>query len=198
MTKKSARTMSRYALLLVLALTACSNASQGPPSRAENACEIKRERPSWFKAMEKTEKRWGAPVPVQLATFYQESSFEPRARTPRTYALGFIPTGRVSSAYGYAQAIDGTWEWYQDETGRNYAKRHKFHDASDFMGWYMAKTVKTNGVHPNDAYRQYLAYHEGHSGYARGSYNSKAWLQNVAAKVQRRADTYAEQLRYCP
>ena len=66
------------------------------------------------------------------------------------------------------------------------------------MGWYMAKTVKTNGVHPNDAYRQYLAYHEGHSGYARGSYNSKAWLQNVAAKVQRRADTYAEQLRYCP
>ena len=182
MTNLSTRRMSRYALLLLLALSACSGASQGPPDDVENACAIKRDRPSWFRAMSATERRWGAPVHVQLATLYQESTFRPRARTPRKYFLGFIPAGRVSSAYGYAQAIDGTWDWYRDETGRRYAKRHRFHDATDFMGWYMSKTTREAGVSPGDAYNQYLAYHEGHSGY----------------RVQSRAERYQIQLAACP
>ncbi|MSU89467.1 lytic transglycosylase [Rhodobacteraceae bacterium 2CG4] len=191
--------MSRYALLLLLvALTACAGASQGPPDNVENACEIKRERPSWYRAMKATENRWGVPVHVQMATLYQESTFRPRARTPRTFFLGFIPTGRVSSAYGYAQAIDGTWDWYRDETGRRSARRDRFYDASDFMGWYMSKTTKQSGVDPADAYRQYLAYHEGHAGFARGSYTAKPWLVNTAARVQARSTKYSEQLRYCP
>ncbi len=191
------RPRRRHALLLLVALSACSGGSQGPPRNAENACEIKRERPSWFRAMAATEKRWGVPVEVQLSTMYQESSFRPRARTPRTWFLGIIPTGRVSSAYGYAQAIDGTWEWYRDETGRRFAKRDRFHDASDFMGWYMAKTA-AKGVQPDDAYSHYLAYHEGHTGYARGSWKAKPWLQNTAARVQARSDRYAQQLAGCP
>jgi len=143
------------------------------------------------------DRRWGAPVHVQLATLYQESSFRPKARTPRKYFLGFIPAGRQSSAYGYAQAIDGTWEWYQEDTGRWRAKRHRFPDASDFMGWYMAKSTQSNGIAADDAYAQYLAYHEGHSGFRRGSHNGKPWLLNTAARVQSRAAMYAVQLQGC-
>ncbi len=188
--------MSRFALLLLFVLAACSS-SQGPPSNVEDACAIKRDRPSWFRAMEDTERRWGAPVHVQLATFYQESTFRPNARTPRKWFLGFIPNGRISSAYGYAQAIDGTWDWYREDTGRRGAKRNHFPDASDFMGWYMARTMETNGVSFDDAYNQYLAYHEGHSGFARGSYNSKGWLVSTARRVDERAARYREQLQYC-
>lgn len=193
----SRRRMSRYVLMFLVVLTACSGAGQGPPRDAENACAIKRERPGWFNAMSRTEQRWGVPVNVQLATLYQESSFRPKARTPRTYFLGFIPTGRVSSAYGYAQAINGTWDWYREDSGRRGARRHNFSDATDFMGWYMAKTTQSSGVSPSDAYSQYLAYHEGHSGFARRSYSTKPWLQNTASRVQARAGRYAEQLRSC-
>ena len=189
--------MSRFAVIFLVVLTACSGNSQGPPSNIDNACAIKRDRPAWFRAMNKTERRWGAPVHVQLATFYQESSFRPKAKTPRKWFLGFIPAGRVSSAYGYAQAIDGTWDWYRKDTGRRGAKRHNFYDASDFMGWYMARSTQELGIPPNDAYNHYLAYHDGHNGYARGTYRRKAWLQNTAAKVQSRAARYQSQLMSC-
>ena len=65
------------------------------------------------------------------------------------------------------------------------------------MGWYMATTMTRIGVEPGDAYNHYLAYHEGHTGYARGSYHRKSWLMNTAAKVQARSDRYREQLAFC-
>ena len=190
--------MSRYAVLLLVTLAACSGAGQGPPRNVENACAIKADRPSWFRAMDRTQNRWGVPVEVQLATLYQESTFRPKAKTPRKFFLGFIPNGRVSSAYGYAQAIDGTWRDYQRDTGRHGARRDNFADATDFMGWYMAETMARIGVEPHDAYNHYLAYHEGHTGYARGSYTRKSWLLNTAAKVQARSTLYREQLAFCP
>ncbi len=189
--------MTRWPFLLLALLAACSGGSEGPPSNAENACAIQYERPGWFRAMYQTQARWGVPVEVQLATLYQESSFRPKAKTPRTFFLGFIPTGRVSSAYGYAQAIDGTWDWYKSDTGRRFASRSNFQDASDFMGWYMSRTTDQYGVLPQDAYNHYLAYHEGHSGYGRGSYRRKSWLMNTAAKVDARAATYRSQLAMC-
>lgn len=158
---------------------------------------MKSERPGWFRAMSKTESRWGAPVYVQLATFYQESTFRPKARTPRKYIFGFIPNGRISSAYGYAQALDGTWGDYKADTGRWRAKRDDFSDASDFMGWYMSKSRTRNSIPMSDAYHQYLAYHEGHAGFSRGSYNRKGWLLNTAARVSNRAERYRDQLINC-
>ena len=190
--------MKRWPILILFALAACSGNSEGPPRNFYDACAMRAERPEWFDAMERTEARWGVPVEVQLATLYQESGFRPRARTPRTYAFGFIPTGRVSSAYGYAQAIDGTWEWYRDETGRRFARRHDFHDATDFMGWYMSKATETLGIPPDDAYNHYLAYHEGHAGFGRQSYWAKRWLMETAARVDRRAAMYRGQLDACP
>jgi hypothetical protein len=49
----------------------------------------------------------------------------------------------------------------------------------------------------SDARNQYLAYHEGHAGYRRGSYNAKPWLLRVADSVADRAATYEMQLVSC-
>ena len=65
------------------------------------------------------------------------------------------------------------------------------------MGWYMDATARRLGIAKSDAQNQYLAYHEGRTGFARGSYNGKPWLINVAAKVGQRARRYDDQLRLC-
>jgi hypothetical protein len=57
--------------------------------------------------------------------------------------------------------------------------------------------VERLGIAPDDARNQYLAYHEGHSGYARGSYNAKPWLLRVASRVDERAEMYERQLVGC-
>lgn len=67
----------------------------------------------------------------------------------------------------------------------------------DFMGWFIYKTNKINGVSKWDARAQYLNYHEGWGGYRRGTYKSKAWLVKVAAKVDDRAKRYAAQYKTC-
>jgi hypothetical protein len=157
------------------------------------------ERPHWFYAMRQTEARWGVPVHVQLATIARESSFVADARPMRTERRMFFFTRQVprSSAYGYAQAIDGTWDWYLRDTGRRRADRANFADASDFIGWYMHTNLRRNGVPLHDAYNQYLAYHEGHGGFARRTYRQKAWLPPVARDVQNWANRYETQLRRC-
>ncbi|MEM8633205.1 MAG: lytic transglycosylase [Pseudomonadota bacterium] len=184
---------------LILVLTACGGGSGNyiAERKLVNACIIADERPKYLKAMKRTERKWGVPVAVQMATIYQESKFQGDARTPLQYSLGVIPMGRQSSAYGYAQALDGTWDEYKQETGKRRAKRNDIDDATDFIGWYMDKTEARNGIPKTDASRQYLAYHEGHRGYARGSYKKKSWLMRVADDVGDRAITYDAQLRSC-
>ncbi len=191
--------MSRILIVLfgVLFLASCGGGSKQPPSKLNDACSIARERPDYIKAFKSTERKWGVPVHVQMATIYQESRYRHDARTPHQYVLGVIPMGRQSSAYGFSQALDGTWDEYQKETGKRRAKRDRIRDASDFIGWYMNKSYERNGIHPSDTRNQYLAYHEGHSGYARGSHYSKTWLLNVANDVDARAKLYQAQLAGC-
>ena len=184
-------------LILLLILTACSGGRTDPPTKLDNACTILKEKKRWARDLKKVERRWGVPKEVILATIYHESRFVADARTPLRFALGVIPMGRQSSAYGYSQAIDSTWEWYRTSTSNRSAKRNRFHDAVDFMGWYMDKTLQKTGVAKTDAYNQYLAYHQGHTGYNRGSYRSQQWLLEVATKVQDRANMYAAQLSTC-
>ncbi len=184
-------------LMILVILTACSGAGLGPPRNLDNACAIKAQRPGWFKAMKNVENKWGVPTPVLMAAIYQESRFSPGARTPHRYALGVIPMGRQSSAYGYSQAIDGTWNGYKRAAGGFGARRDNFADSVDFMGWYMNESEKRNGISKFDMYNQYLAYHDGHTGYARGTYRNKKWLRRIAAKVEARAIMYQDQLRTC-
>ena len=180
---------------LILGLTACTTT---PPKNVTNLCEIFREKDDWYDAASDMNERWGVPIHVPMAMMYQESSFRSDALPPRDYILfGLIPWGRVSSAYGYSQAKTLTWEDYIRETGNSGADRDDFDDAIDFMGWFISKTYKINGVSKWDAYAQYLNYHEGWGGYKRKTYNKKAWLKKVAKKVNNRAYRYAKQLKSC-
>ena len=191
--------MSRLlrASVLLLMLASCGGGNFSAPRDLDNACSIVQERPRYYAAMQRAERRWGVPIHVQMATIHQESRFIGNARTPFRYTLGVIPMGRQSSAYGYSQALDGTWEEYQQETGRRSARRDRIQDATDFMGWYMDKSEKGLGISKHDARNQYLAYHEGRSGYARGSFRAKPWLMAVSDRVAARADLYRSQLVGC-
>jgi len=155
------------------------------------------ERKPYARAFRKVERKWGVPTHVMMAMIHQESKFDGNARTPHRFALGVIPMGRQSSAYGYSQALDGTWDEYREETGNRRARRNDFADATDFMGWYMTKTRDRLGIPLNDTYNQYLAYHDGHTGYKRGTWKSKGWLISVAGKVSARAEVYRSQLARC-
>ncbi|WP_340110371.1 transglycosylase SLT domain-containing protein [Pikeienuella sp. HZG-20] len=181
-----------------LILAACSSTPSGPPRNQADACSILDERGDWGAALADAERRWGAPPHVVMAIIWRESSFRADARPPKKYAmLGLIPNGRVSSAYGYPQALDGTWEWYQEETGATRADREDFSDAVDFVGWYLNKTQSMNGLPKSDAFGQYLAYHEGHTGYKRGGWRRNRWLVGAANEVAARAETYRTQLSRC-
>ena len=193
--------MSRLlrASMLLLLLAACGGGSSqfSAPRDLENACAIVRERPQYFRAMQATERKWGVPIHVQMATIHQESKFIGNAQTPHKFALGIIPMGRQSSAYGYSQALDGTWEEYQQDQNRRSARRDRISDATDFMGWYMDQSEKRLGIPKSDARSQYLAYHEGRTGFSRQSYLAKPWLVDVSARVQSRSSMYAQQLVAC-
>ncbi|CUI56225.1 transglycosylase SLT domain-containing protein [Cognatishimia activa] len=191
--------MSRHfrALIVLLLLAACGGGNNSAPRNLNDACSILNQRPKYARAFKATERRWGVPAHVQMATIYQESKFVSNARTPYRYVLGVLPMGRQSSAYGYAQALDGTWDGYRRATGRWSADRNNIFDATDFMGWYMNETRERNGISLRDARNQYLAYHEGHTGYSRGTYRNKAWLLRVSGEVASRADMYQRQLASC-
>lgn len=194
--------MGKILRLLAVGAVVALVASCGPrqfsaPRNLEDACALASERPQYFNAMRNAEQRWQVPVPVQMAIIHAESRFIGDARTPHRYAAGVIPMGRQSSAYGYSQALDGTWRDYQDETGRSRARRDNIHDATDFIGWYSHRSRDRNGIALSDARNLYLAYHEGHTGYANRSYNAKPWLLQLADRVEQRAIMYDMQLRSC-
>ncbi|MEL7182799.1 MAG: lytic transglycosylase [Pseudomonadota bacterium] len=187
-------------LACVLLLAACGGGGSGDgraPKNLDNACSILDQRPGYLRAFRSVERKWGVPVHVQMATIYQESKFISDARTPLRFALGVIPVGRQSSAFGYSQALDGTWKEYQAQEGGRRTRRDNIRDATDFMGWYMSKTNEVLGIPLTDARNQYLAYHDGRTGYRRGSYRSKPWLMRIAGEVAERAETYRGQLPFC-
>ena len=186
----------RSALLgaLILFLAACATT---PPAEVSDVCQIFREKTGWYEDAKKSRARWGVPVSVSMAFMHQESRFVATAKPPRKKLWGVIPGPRPSDSYGYSQAKNSTWEWYQRSTGNYGADRDDFGDAIDFIGWYNNVSNKELGIDKQDAFRLYLAYHEGHGGYRKQSYRSKDWLVDVARKVERQAKRYNGQLREC-
>jgi len=194
---KKVQQLFKSPLLAAAAVLSLSGCATPPPQNTSDLCEIFNEHREWYDAAANAREKWGVPIHVPMSMMYQESSFKHNARPPMRWFLGFIPYGRASNAYGYSQAKTVTWDEYVNEANRFWASRDNFADAIDFMGWYISKTQRLNGVSKWDGYGQYLNYHEGWGGYKRGSYKSKAWLVQVAKKVDKRAKTYAGQLKGC-
>ena len=189
--------IQRNLLKTIVIIFAVSSCAVTPPENPDNICSIFKEKRSWYKAAVKTEKRWKLPPYVLMSFIYQESSFKSDAKPEREKLLGFIPWKRPTSAKGYSQAIEGTWEEYQKETGNNRAKRSNFDNSVDFIGWYLSKASSVR-IRSYEVDKLYLAYHEGYGGYKRGSYKDKDWLKDVARKVKYNAVRYERQLKNCP
>lgn len=192
MTRRVSRPLAVF--MVVALLPACVTS---PPEQVDNVCDIFQEKSGWYEDAKDSRARWGVPVSVSMAFMHQESRFVATAKPPRKKLWGVIPGPRPSDAYGYSQAKDSTWEWYQRSTGNYGADRDDFGDAIDFVGWYNNVSHKELGIDKQDAFRLYLAYHEGHGGYRKQSYRSKDWLVDVARKVDRQAKQYNTQLQEC-
>jgi len=189
--------MRAAALILLLALAGCAST----PSNINNVCAVFSQKDGWFgnwySAAKRAERTYGVPVPVLMATIRVESGYKAHARPPRKKLLGFIPWKRPSSAYGYSQALDGTWAQYKQETGRWTADRNSFSDAVDFVGWYHQRSHRRNGIALNDAYNLYLAYYAGQEGYARGTWKNNSHMKEAAGRAASMANSYATQLAGC-
>ena len=197
MLKKPATDSSRLVAMLLAALALVSGCGSAPPTNVEDICAIFEEKGRWYKAAKKSEDRWGTPIHVQLAIIRQESSFKFNAKPPRKKVLGVIPWKRPSDAYGYAQALESTWAWYRDDTGRRSAVRTDFADAIDFVGWYTSQSQQIAGISKWDPYNQYLAYHEGQGGWLKQSYRYNGDLKRIARTVDYRAKEWGAQLGRC-
>ena len=178
-------------ILLIILITGCSSI----PQNTSNSCSIFNERYLWYKHAKKTEKKWGTPIYIQLALIKMESDFDWLAKPPRQKLFKIIPFKRPSSSFGYSQAVKGTWEQYKNETGNKLATRTRFKDSVDFIGWYTDKTESILKISKKDAFRQYLAYHEGWGGYKNYKNNQKVIV--LAQKVKKQSDKYKAQLQDC-
>lgn len=181
-------------LCLIVLLVGCVTT---PPRRLDNVCHIFKQYPRWYRDALDVEHRWRVPIAVQMAIIHQESKFDARAQPERTKLLWIIPWKRPSTAYGYTQALQGTWAVYKRSQGGLWASRENFSDGVDFIGWYANEAYKRAGIPRDDAYALYLAYHEGIGGYQQKTYLRKSWLIPVAHKVSARSKIYQAQLASC-
>ena len=180
-----------FFIILIALISACSSI----PKNTSNSCSIFNERYLWYKHAKSTEKKWGTPIYVQLAIIKMESDFDWLAKPQRQKLFKVIPFKRPSSSFGYSQAVKGTWEQYKNETGNKLATRARFKDSVDFIGWYTDKTESLLKISKKDAFRQYLAYHEGWSGYKNYKNNQK--VITLAKKVEKQSNKYKSQLKNC-
>mgnify|MGYP002527284069 FL=1 len=178
-------------LFLFFFIFSCSSI----PKNTADGCSIFSERYLWYKHAKKTEQKWGTPIYLQLAFIKMESDFDWLARPERLKIFKVIPYRRPSSSFGYSQAVKGTWKQYKEETNNKLATRTRFKDSVDFIGWYTNKTEKLLKISKKDAFRQYIAYHEGWGNYKK--YKEKPKVILLAKKAQQQSDKYKRQLNKC-
>ena len=180
--------------ILLIFIVACTS---NQLVNTADSCIIFDQKKKWYKATKKSYDNWNTPIALQLAIINQESSFNQFAKPKRKKFLGIIPSSRPSTAFGYAQVTNPTWEWYKSRTGNINASRANFKDITDFIGWYSEQTEKILGISKKDAFNQYLAYHEGHNGWKKRSFNKKKWLIKAAKNVEINSNKYNTQLKKC-
>ena len=184
--------------LIIVFFSACATTPPGASDQA-NICSIFDGRKAWYRAASDAQQKWGTSIPLQMAIIKAESNFVADARPPRgpRTGLGIRKGKRPSTARGYAQALDGTWDEYKSLTGNRNGSRENFADATDFIGWYTSRASRSANIRIDDARSQYLAYHEGPGGFSRGTWRSKQWLINVADRVAADTALFQNQLTGC-
>ena len=182
---------NKLVILLLFLLSSCSSI----PNNTANSCSIFNERYLWYKYTKKVEQKWGTPIYIQLAIIKMESNFDWLAKPARKKIFKVIPFKRPSSSFGYSQAVKGTWAQYKKETGNNLATRARFKDSVDFIGWYTNKTESILKISKNDAFKQYIAYHEGWGNFKYYKKNKK--VIGLANKVKKQSEIYKKQLINC-
>ena len=187
--------MIRYKILLLFFLLSIISACSSVPKNTADGCSIFSEKYFWYKHSKKAEKKWGTPIYLQLAIIKMESDFDWLAKPQRQKIFKVIPYKRPSSSFGYSQAVKGTWRQYKEDTGNKFASRARYKDSVDFIGWYTNKTKSILKIPLTDAFRQYLAYHEGWGGYKNYKNNQKVIL--LAKKVENNSNKYKKQLEDC-
>ena len=180
-----------YLFLILILLSSCSSI----PKNTADGCSIFSERYLWYKHAKKTEQKWGTPINLQLAIIKMESDFDWLAKPPRQKLFKVIPYKRPSSSFGYSQAVKGTWEQYKKETGNKLETRMSFKDSVDFIGWYTNKTETILKIPKKNAFKQYIAYHEGWGNFKNYKKNEK--VIKLAKKVEKQSDIYKKQLLNC-
>ena len=138
--------------IILIFVVACTSMKH---TNTSDSCILFDEKKNWYKATKKSYEKWNAPIALQLAIINQESSFKQFAKPERKKLFGIIPSRRPSSAFGYAQVTDPTWNWYKLKNGKNNASRANFIDVTDFIGWYSDQTSKMLGIPKNYFYNQY-------------------------------------------
>ncbi len=181
----------KYLFLVLFFLSSCSSI----PKNTADGCSIFSERYLWYKHAKKTERKWGTPISLQLAIIKMESDFDWLAKPARKKIFKVIPFKRPSSSFGYSQAVKGTWKQYKEETGNKLATRARFKDSVDFIGWYTNKTETILKISKKDAFKQYLAYHEGWGNFKNYKKNKK--VIGLAKKVEKQSNIYKKQLLNC-
>ena len=91
-----------------------------------NICQTLKHHPNWQNSLKKADKKYDISPAFTLAVIHQESKFHANAKN------------RHSSAFGYAQVLNGTWKVFQKDVEPN-AKRNNFNDSVEFVDWYMAR-----------------------------------------------------------
>ena len=182
---------NKFVIFFFIFLSGCSSI----PSTTVNSCVIFDERYFWYKHTKKVEQKWGTPIYIQLAIIKIESNFDWLAKPPRKKIFKIIPSKRPSSSFGYSQAVKGTWEQYKKETGNKLATRMRFKDSVDFIGWYTNKTETILKISKKNAFKQYIAYHEGWGNFKNYKKNEK--VIKLAKKVEKQSDIYKKQLLNC-
>lgn len=149
----------------------------------------------WKTVLKKTSNRHSISPGLVMSIIFNESSFKQYARPKEEHLWGWFSYQR-SSAYGYAQIKDETWQWYRSHNPGWFQSRTQFSDSADFIGWYYDLFIDRFPDHQNAA-DFYLAYHEGLGGYKRETYRSKKWLVEKSKHVAERAAQYDQQLLDC-
>ena len=109
----------------------------------------------------------------------------------------FIP--QISFTKNWTTVWSVWWNWWaadcKKETGNKLATRARFKDSVDFIGWYTNKSENILKISKKDAFKQYLAYHEGWGNYKNYKKNKK--VIGLAKKVERQSNKYKNQLLKC-